>query len=85
MITKDQTGEAWITASASDKTEYVTRKCAGAHEQGIGTADPSVVKTALDEFFAIPGNRHKTVSIAFGLVLTAISLGRDYKDILPPT
>lgn len=85
MITKDQTGEAWITASASDKTEYVTRKCAGAKEQGLGTAEPSVVMTALDEFFAISGNRHKTISIAFGMLFTAVSLGHDYRGLLPPT
>ena len=85
MITKDQTGHDWITASTSDKQEYVQRKCAGAKQEGLGSADPAAVQTAIDEFFAFTGNRSKTISIAFGNMFHAISGGFDYKKLLPPT
>jgi hypothetical protein len=85
MITKDQTGHDWIAASNNDKQEYVQRKCAGAKQESLGSADPLSVAGAIDEFFAFPGNRANTVSIAFGLMFTAISGGHDYKKLLPPT
>jgi hypothetical protein len=76
MITKDQTGETWLSASLADKQEYVERKCRGAAKEGLGTADPSTV---------LPGNRHRTISMAFGNLFTAIAMGIDYKPLLPPT
>ena len=85
MITKDQTGETWLSASLADKKEYVERKCRGAAEEGLGTADPFTVLKALDEFFALPGNRYRTISMAFGNLFTAIAMGIDYKPLLPPT
>ena len=82
MITKESTGADWLAASPGVRREYVTRKCRGCIDAGLGSSSPSLAEDGVSAFFAIPSLRRHLVSFAFGQIHTAIVKLGDYHELV---
>ena len=83
MITKNSTGADWLVALPDVRHEYVTRKCKGCAEEGLGVADPLIVEQGITDFFTdVPRLQSKSVSFVFGEVFSAIRHLGHYRRLL---
>jgi hypothetical protein len=81
-VNATSTGAQWTEASQLERAEFVTLACRNCSTQ---TVDPSLtasVVEGIDAFFAKPGLRWKKVSVAFGLIYTALMSRGDYIEML---